>query len=342
MKITLKTALLAAIFAFALNLLFARFLIGKISTIPLLNRLNILSPQAPIVINNHEEIRLTDSGQISDAINAARSKFSAVAVKTQNTLRLTGTAINLTADGSFVSSRQAFESKGDFWVILPDGRAAPITSQIPDPATGLVFFTTALNNVPIASLADSKSLAGGEKLLYFISQLPASSVEVWPDYLVRPEDNRDGLLFTAGKAGRVLLTAGSTGQAAASAVLNMKGEAAGLVVDGSILPADAIKAATALFLSGAGKIIRPQFDFTFNQLNDTQAQILKVMAGAQVVDVGKFSLLKSGDIIVKVAGQKIGQGSFLEEALEKFSPNDAIIMQIYRDGKPADLTIKAK
>ena len=106
------------------------YLMAKFSTWPVLNRWKILSPQAPIVINNHDTIRVSDSGDMVAAVNDIKSKISSVAFVSNGSAVFIGTAINLTSDGSFVTAAASFKNKtaGAYYVVLDDGTSGKITA----------------------------------------------------------------------------------------------------------------------------------------------------------------------------------------------------------------------
>ncbi len=342
MKPTLKTIIWATAAAFILNLFFGRFLVANISTWPVLNKFKLLSPQAPIVINNREEIRLTDSGQVSDAVNAVKSKISFVVLKEASGFHMLGSAINLTSDGVFVSAKQIIPAKGEFWIILSDQRIVQIKQTVLDPASGLIFLKADINNVPTAPLADSKSFLSGEKLVYF-SNNTDQTWQAWPDYLVRQENDRDETLVYAGKVSRSLEVANLTQRAKGKVVLNIKGEVAGLVSENAIIPSDAIKSALNFYITGQQKISRPDFEFYYSEnlfIPLTSQSVLP--QGPSVTSAVKNSLLKTGDIIVEAGGQTLTKNVFLEEVLEKFKPGDSVIFKINRAGVMLEITIKAK
>ena len=109
----LKIILISVVLALILNILLGRWLTAQISTIPALNRWKLLSPQAPIVINNREEIRISDSGDILQAIQDAKSKISSVVILQKGQMNLVGGAINLTGEGVFVTAGLTFAPAGD-------------------------------------------------------------------------------------------------------------------------------------------------------------------------------------------------------------------------------------
>lgn len=342
MKPTLKTIIWATVAAFILNLFFGRFLVANISTWPILNKFKLLSPQTPIVINNREEIRLTDSGQVSDAVNAVKSKISSLILKDLSGSHMLGSAINLTSDGVFVSVKQIIPAKGELWLILSDQRTVQIKQTVLDPASGLVFLKADINNVPTAPLADSKSFLSGEKLVYF-SNNTDESWQAWPDYLVRQENDRDESLVYAGKVSRSLELANLTQRAKGKVVLNIKGEVAGLVSENAIIPSDVIKSSLNFYISEQQKISRPDFEFSYlENLFIPLASQSTLPQGPTVTSSVKNSPIKTGDIIIEAGGQILNKNIFLEEVLEKFKPGDSVIFKINRAGVMLDITIKAK
>ncbi len=336
-----KIILTSVILAFVLNLFFGRSLLANISTWPFLNKFNLLSPQAPIVINHREEIRLTDSGQVSDAVNAAKAKISTLLIKDVSGIRPLGAVVNLTSDGIFVAAEEVVPQKGELWLVLSDQRAAQVTEMAPDPASGLVFLKANIANVPPAPLADSKSFLSGEKLVYF-SNNTDQTWEAWPDYLVRQENDRDEVQAYAGKISRSLGAASTSSRAKGKAVLNIKGEVAGLVSGNSIVPADEIKAALNLYILGQDKISRPDFDFTYQESLFVPESISALPKGQVVISPGKNLGLKAGDIIIEAGGVGLTKETFLEEILEKYKVGDSVNLKLKRGSTILEITIKAK
>jgi S1-C subfamily serine protease len=199
----LKIIIAASFFAFLLNLFFGRSITASLSTWNFLNHLGVLNPQAPIVINNREEIRLTDNNQAIEAVNAAKSKIASVYLKTSDGLKQTGMAVNLSADGSFVTAKETASQKGEYYIALFDGRTALVNQIVFDPASGLAFMQSALKNVPTAEFADSASLVSGDKLVFL--SFSNNQPNFWPDILLLPESSRQGQVFYAGKIGRKIL-----------------------------------------------------------------------------------------------------------------------------------------
>ncbi len=341
MNKTFKLVVLSAVLVFFLNLIFGRFVAAKISTWPLLNRLKILSPQAPIVINQREEIRITENGQLTEAVNAAKSKISAVYLKeASGNIRFMGSAVNLTSEGDFVAHKDVFSGRGDYVIFLEGGKNANISFVAKDPASNLAFFKASVSSVPVAPLADSKLLMSGDKVFVYSSSLSASW-EAWPGYLTRSENHRAEKIYNAGLSMRSFELLNSSEQEKTRIVINAKGEVAGIVSSGEVIPSDVIKSALSAYLSNREKIVRPDYDFTFQENTGPRVEILKLPEGSLVVS-SQNSALKAGDVIVSVAGQALGNGVFLEELLEKYQPGQEIELEVIRNSQTIKVKIKAK
>src|SRR5579872_3074397 len=102
-KSTIGIVVCCIILSLLASVLFGRWLGAKLSTLPELNRLNILSPQTPIVINNQQVIRTSDNTDFLQAMNSVKSKLSTVVtVDANNQVVTRGGAVNATSDGVFV------------------------------------------------------------------------------------------------------------------------------------------------------------------------------------------------------------------------------------------------
>src|SRR6185295_4907898 len=101
----LSLILITIILALLANVFFGRVITAKISTLPVLNKFKLLSPQAPIVITQREEIRVSDSGDAVQAMESVRSKISSVIAVTDKKFTFAGTAVNVTSDGVFITTK---------------------------------------------------------------------------------------------------------------------------------------------------------------------------------------------------------------------------------------------
>ena len=340
--------LTAVLVSLVLNLFAGRFLAAKISTWPLLNKWKILSPEAPIVINNHETVRVSDSGDIMQAAGQIKSKLSSVVLVNGSSDVFVGAAINLTSDGSFVSAAGVFSSKaaGDYYVILNDGTSAKISQKTLDPATGLVFFKATLNSVPVASLGNSGDVLPGSEVLFAASSLQNFGVKVSAAYVSSAQADVLGQTFQSDSPTRSFGAVSPETLALGQAVVNINSEIVGIWNGSQIISSDVLKQAQALYFKTPLSISRPSFGFSYSIIGKTDAGLIKLPEGARVTLVNPSSPahtagLLAGDVITQVSGQSITESSALEIALQNFKPGDPVSLTVVRKTQVLNLILTA-
>lgn len=339
-KVYFKLFLASVIGAFLLNLFFGRLLTAKISTWPYLNRLNILSPQAPIVITNREEIRIEDGAELAGAVSVARSKMSLLLLKQGNKVVEKGAAVNLASEGVFVSTQNAFRDAGEYWVLLSDGRQAPVKNLTTDSATGLVFFKADFKDLPVAIFADSKAIKTGDKVLLFKPNIPQDTWSAWPDWVKSPQDLPLGQPVSADFVNKTFKLLNQHNLPEVYAIVSVKGEVAGFLSEGRVIPSAVIKNSSGLYLGSPEKLQRPNFSFSYIYISEAEAKILDLSPGAWVRGVERGSEFRIGDGILEASGQKILNSLTLEEVLEKAEKGSVLQFKILREGKEIKLDIQ--
>jgi len=338
--------IISVLIAWVFSIFPGRFLAAKISTLPILNKWQILSPQGPIVITNRETVRVSDSGDLAQAANQASSKISAVVFAGPGGTGLMGTAINLSSDGSFVTAQGTFASKtGNYFVILSDGRSAQISQQVLDPITSLVFFKASLGSVPAASFGDSKTLSAGDKLLFVQSSSQAFKPKVSAGFVSFAESYLEGRVFMSDYPRRGFGAVSQDQLLSGQAVVSASGEIMGIWNGSEVISSDVLKETVALYFSGQGKIIRPEFGFSYLLITKTAAALSNQPEGALVKDLSGSSPahqagLLSGDVITAVNNQTVSEGSPLEEILENYKPGDTVNFLVSRKNQTFNLTFK--
>ncbi|MCL5009069.1 MAG: S1C family serine protease [Patescibacteria group bacterium] len=340
-------------FTFLLNLFFGRFVAARLSTIPLLNRFNILSPQAPIVINTREEVRVNDGKDILEAVANIKSRLSQVVLVQNGQFTVAGYAVNVASEGLFCAPQSIFSSKtGNYFLVLPDGRQAPVGSKVVDPATGVVFFSADLNAVPVATWGDSSQLKPGEKIIAVRNSLQAASPLVEVLFVGRAQDDVFGQTYDADRPSRVFGTDDLQGLPLGTALVNTQGEVVGMLSDkGAVVSSDVLKKITDLYFQNRQKITRPYFGFTYSQLTRSGSQLRGLPEGVQVLTVDRTGKTKSPaadagllekDVIVSVDGQALSENQLLEEMLQKYKPGDIVKFQIQRGKDLKELSLQVK
>ena len=157
-------AVILSVFA---NVFFSRWITAKISTLPLLNRLNLLDPQAPIVIRETVETRVNPEGEIRSILENIRSRTSQVGFENKNGFEVLGSAVNFTSDGLFVTVNGVLPAKRQsLKVRLNGGKILEVEEIFDDAATGVVFLKTAGSGFAAAALLDSQRLDQRPSLIF--------------------------------------------------------------------------------------------------------------------------------------------------------------------------------
>ncbi len=342
-----KVILITVVLTLFFDLFLGRYVLAKISTLPVLNRLKILSPQAPIVINNKETVRVSDSGDAVSSANSAKSKISTIVVLSNNgSVTVTGSAINLTSDGTFLTgSKSIAKDFASYFVILSDGRNAKITSAITDPATGLLFVRAGITNVPVANFSESKDLSVGEKVLFVHNSVQNFISKGLLSFVTASEKDIQGQVFSSdfpkmsfGASATNILLSGEV-------LVNTSAEVVGIWNGENIVASTNIKKALALFYNNNEKIIRPSYGFTYSIITQNESKLTGVKTGALVKDITsantKLGGLINGDIILRVDNDNISEDLTLEEVLQKYKPGDKITFNIFRKNSEITLSIIA-
>ncbi|MBI5530859.1 MAG: PDZ domain-containing protein [Candidatus Doudnabacteria bacterium] len=337
---------LCVIFSWAFDALAGRYLMAKISTLPVLNRLKLLSPQAPIVINNRETVRVSDSGDILQAAGQIKSKISTVVLISSSVAQPVGAAVNLTSDGRFVSASSAFSKPGNYFVLLNDGRSAQITEQTKDPATGLTFFKASLDSVPTASFGSSQDLKPGEKIFFaqnsvqsFLDKISITSVSF-------AQADIQGKIFEADAPRRSFGVDNASGAIGGEPVVNTNGEVVAVWNGEGLISIDVLKQALNLYLSNNAKISRAEFGFNYQIITKNESGLLGSSEGAQVKEVdasspARLAGLLVGDVIKTINNKNISESSPLEEVLEQVKPGDKVLLSVARGKQMLALTLTA-
>ncbi len=343
------TILISVILALLVNIFAGRFLTAKISTLPVLNKWNILSPQAPIVINNHETVRVSDgsnAGQIADQV---KSKIATVVlVGPLNSVSVAGSAVNLTSDGSFVTAASAFGGKaqGSYFVVLNDGTSAPITGTATDSATSLVFFKAALSNVPVRSLGDSSAVRVGDSIFFARNSLQDFIGKILFSTVSAEQDDIEGQIFQSDYPRRSFAAASGGQLLPGQPLVDTSGNIEGVWNGSAIISADVLKAAMALYFNNPAEIIRPAFGFSYSMVTENDSMLGSLPQGALIKTVNPNSPAKqagliAGDIITTLDGQAVSETSPLEPMLEQYKPGDKLDLTVARGKTPLNLTLTA-
>lgn len=327
------------------NLLAGRFLTAKLSTWPVLNRMQFLSPQAPIVINNRETIRVSDSGDVALAVTGIRSKTSSVAQVVGGAVLVTGNAINLTSNGDFVTGNATFaKSAGEYYVVLNDGRSAKIILQKKDLSTGLVYFKAALDNVPTANFGNSADLSAGDKVVMVQKSLQNFYNKAYLSTVSSAQKDIAGILFNSDYLKRGFVADFGPSRGSGEAAVNTAGEVVGIYNGSWLVSSDVLKQSISLYLGSPDKIVRPAFGFSYLNIISVESKLAGIEQGMLVKEVQNPSAAHSagllpGDIIVQINDRQINGDVVPEEILQQYKPGEKIVVRVSRKTQAINLTL---
>jgi len=339
--------ILTVVLSVVIEILFGGHLSALLSTLPIVRKWNLFQPQAPIVINRRETVRSSDSNDIRDAVEGAKSKLSTIISIVEGQPVRTGAAVNLTSDGWFLTGQTAVNGDlGFFRVVLQDGRTATLQQIVADPATKMVMIKADINNVPVADIGSSKDAASGERVIFVYNSAAGSAPNADPNFVILPQRQDIGQVFNADKPSRTFGVEPVTGLVPGEAVVDLGGVVLAMWDGSALVSADVLKPAFQQVLGRATAITRPGFGFSYRWVGKLENSLTSRQTGAEVVSViaggaAQTAGLKTGDIIVKVEDTNIEENTVVEELLEKYRPGDRVPLTVMRSGQVVTLTLVA-
>jgi len=336
----------SVVLSLLVNVFFGRALSARISTLPLLNRWKILSPQAPIVINTREEVRVSDTTDVPKIISAARPKLSGVFVVSAGKTSQVGAAVNLTSDGTFLTVKKALEGQKteNLYIKLDDGTTSKIVSMVLDPATNLVLLKTELRNVPTAALGASRNLSAGDRIFFLAPTEWDFSPSFQNAFVSQRQQSDAGTVYNSDLPRRSFAASSAGALVPGQAVINLNGEVVGVWDGSSLVSSDVIQDFSSGYFSNNSSLSRPAYGFTYRNISSLEAKLGNLQIGAMVVKVNSSSAaqkagLKEGDIITAINDTALAEDKPLENYLQKYRAGDKVKFSVVRDGGKIDINI---
>jgi serine protease Do len=352
----LVVILIASVTALAVQILFGNFLSAQLSTMPLLRNLDLFNPRAPIVVTNRETVRVSDSNDAIETTNAAKSKLSSVVYyegEGDNAhLVVSGGAINWTADGYFLTSKQALGvANKTYAVVLNNGDIFPVKDVFPDVSSSMVLLSTDARSLATIEPANLSELRPGQKILMIQNSLAANKNTFLESYMRSFITDVSGVGFSSDQVGRFVSIQGVGPLSPGHAALNLDGRLVGMWDGTQVISSDAIRLFANNFFRDNLKVIRPSYGFTYMQLSAAEARALQLVAGAKITVLppetaaikpgspAANAKLQVGDIITSVNGQKVDDEHLLEDLLATQTPGEVVTFAITRDGQSITVLI---
>jgi putative serine protease PepD len=329
----LGLVVLSALIALAAQVFLGGFISARLAQIPWLSKFQIINPQAPIVINKKEIVRADDTQDVINTINNVKPRLAAIVMVSGSTVNYSGNALAITADGSFVTTIASFPQNGvTYAVALSDGRIAPITSQVLDPATELVFFKATISGLAVTTFTPLPSNVG-DRAVFVEGTINQASPVAYPTFITKTEQENVNRTFNADNPSRVFGVDIPNGLASGSSLVALNGDSLGIWSGSKIISNGIIKRAVDLYLSN--NLVRPKFGFNYETLTVTKAKLLGLSEGIRVTLLTKSGPasqagLKEGDIITKVGETQVINQPQFEQLLESYLPTQIVPLSIVR------------
>jgi S1-C subfamily serine protease len=264
----------------------------------------------------------------------------------QETDRLvpTGTALNWTTDGWFMTVAGSLPEPGKTYVlVLYNGDVVPVTAATTDTRSSLVLLKTNAKNVAISSLANTADTEVGQKLVIANATGRAGDASFGQTALQTKEQLSYGVTASADATARGFGITSNAALQPGSVLATTNGDALGLWDGGRVIPASYMKVVAMVMGNGGNKI---RFGFSYRFVETAEVKALGVVSGARVMQiddkkaVAATSGLQVGDIITAVDTTKILQNTDLETALEQLTTGTTSVWQINRAGQTLSLSIR--
>ena len=267
-----------------------------------------------------------------------------------------GSGIIISPDGYIVTNHHVVDSATQLRVTLDDKRVFTAKVVGEDKLNDLAVIKIDAHNLPSIAWGDSTKLHPGQTVLAFgnpFGNFPFTVTQGIVSGLNRPnpysDDARKPAAFIQTDAA---INPGNSG----GPLVNAHGELVGIntfIISGSgsfagagfAIPTQIVKASVDQIMKD-GKVEHGYLGISMNDVTPENASFFNLpdATGALVSQVTPDSPaskagLKSGDVLRKLNGDKIENGSALQVAVSQLRPGNTIELGILRDGKPETLKV---
>ncbi|MEZ4180243.1 MAG: PDZ domain-containing protein [Candidatus Doudnabacteria bacterium] len=334
--------LVTFVFTWLVNLVIGNWLTARVSTLPLARQLNLFNPQAPIVVNNREVVRVNNSNDAVETAQNAKSKVSSVVYIENDQLVKVGSAVNWTSDGYFVSTDKTFLTPGKIYAVITGmGDLYQIEEVYSDPSSSLVLIKTSAKDLPVLDLVDQNDVRLGQQLIAIQNSTTKDMAEFESGYVSKLPVDVGSQIFESDLLARVYRLQSFGSENYGLPILNLNGKLVA-IWDGEVgIGSDRVEAFVNSFFVNEQQAVRPGYGFSYQVLNDTEAKALQVNSGVRIVAVAPNKSaanagLKPGDIVLKFNQTEVNLETDFDHLLKTVAPEEIVQFVIERNGVSLD------
>jgi serine protease Do len=255
-----------------------------------------------------------------------------------------GTGFVLTSDGWVVTAQKVVADAKASYAVRINNRLRPVTAQVVDLTTGVVFLKIEETNLPVVNLGSKDRLTTSQSVLVATPQGAIERTSVTDGVFVMT--TASSVVHSSESYYRMIKTTDGTGVGMLGApVFSLDGQVFGMVMadDGTVLPIDYIAPIIKTAVK-QDKIARPVLGVRYIDVEQTPNLDVTVTRGAYLIadalhpavavkSPAAQAGLKAGDVIVKVDADEVNRFQTLSQLIMEYSPGAKVSLTIERGGQ---------
>lgn len=320
----------------AVDLLIGNYVSARLATTSWAKKWGLFNPQAPIVVTNRETVRVNTNNDLVETAENAKTKTAALVYFDGNDMVLSGSAVNWTSDGYYLSAKGALASSGKVYaVVTSNGDVFPVETAYADPASEMMILQTSAKDLTVFSPAENRDLRVGQQVVMIQNSLTPGQTRFFTGFVKRLNTDLSGIVSNSDLISRNIEITTLEPVPAGSAVLNLSGRMIGIWDGKVVVPADDIRELVNNLFANNKKIVRPAFGFSYQILNELEAKAVQTVSGARITSVVAGGLaaqkqIRADDVITEVDGQKVDANFNLDTYLRLVKPNQVVTLSVQR------------
>lgn len=263
---------------------------------------------------------------------------------------LAGNGIVLTSDGWIVTTKKVVPDLTKSYELFTfDNEKFEVSAFVLDPASDLIFFKIAKENLPVVKLADKDSLSLGQ-LIAVVSAKTAKLTNIEEINYQKIVKNEDYIKSTEKFWQSIKLKDSLDKNYQGAIAVTLSGEMAGIVMDNNVISSDIITRAMKDAIK-SGAILRPVLGVKYLDLssaygidsqksqNRTKGALVLSVEGKSAGEMGK---IRPDDIIIKVKDIEVDFKNNLSSLILDYHPEEKVALTVLRNKEEIVLEITLK